>query len=455
MNTHTPVPAAGGRRWPVVFTVLVVIFLATILALLNTHASAAVAADPTPVAAGGGEYTVPHVEHLTEADRADIEATIAANVSHLMETGQISTPRMSETVALAWPLMAAPDFDDPGYYTITGYVDHNPAFPGQLLDYACGQRTYDTSGGYNHQGTDYYLWPFAWNKMAEGDVMVVAAAPGVIVNKTDGNFDQSCSFNSQKWNAIYIRHADGSIAWYGHLKRDSVTTKQIGETVAVGEYLGLVGSSGNSTGPHLHLELYDSSYHLIDPYAGSCNPTTPVSWWQAQRPYQDPAVNKLMTGSAPVSFQSCPSQDITNEATVFQPGDIIYFTAFYRDQPGGDVSTYRLLRPDGTVHVEWTHSSPQSFYKMSYWWWAFELGPDLPSGTWTFEVEFEGTTTSHAFYLGQAASGTPPPTSLLSWPHRLLSVGHINSCWWGYAGRWSNAHGNAIPGTDSTLDSGN
>ena len=43
---------------------------------------------------------------------------------------------------------------------------------------------------------------------------------GIIIGKDDGNFDQNCAFctSSCSWNAVYIQQADGSIAWYGHLK---------------------------------------------------------------------------------------------------------------------------------------------------------------------------------------------------------------------------------------------
>lgn len=410
MNSNSPQPDPSGRRRVALPSLIIVLLLVLLLGRLSAHSWAA-DLPPQPVAAGGGEVALSADDEMSDAERAAIEQTLAANIAQLTAEGRLSAPRAGANVTLEWPLLAAPGFTDPGYHAVTGYVDHNPSFPGRLQDYACGTRTYDTSGGYNHMGTDYYLWPFAWNKMDAGDVQVVAAAPGVIINKTDGNPDRSCTFNSNKWNAVYVRHADGSIAWYGHLKAGSVTPKAIGETVVTGDYLGLVGSSGNSTGPHLHLELHDATYQLIDPYAGTCNPRNSASWWRAQRPYNDSAVNKIMTGHAPVAFQSCPSPDLTNEATAFTAGDTIYFTAFYRDQAGDQTSTYRLLRPDGSVYVAWDHHSPEEFYKLSYWWWAFEFPIDQPAGTWTFEVTFDGQTVSHSFTLTPAADGTPAPTA--------------------------------------------
>jgi hypothetical protein len=54
----------------------------------------------------------------------------------------------------------------------------------------------------------------------------------IIIGKTDGNFDKSCQFNSNDGNAVYVQHADGSVAWYGHMKKGTVTTKNVGEAVA-------------------------------------------------------------------------------------------------------------------------------------------------------------------------------------------------------------------------------
>ena len=52
---------------------------------------------------------------------------------------------------------------------------------------------------------------------------------------------------------VRVKHADGSIALYAHLGRGLDVKK--GDKVAAGQQLGVIGNTGNTTGPHLHLEL--------------------------------------------------------------------------------------------------------------------------------------------------------------------------------------------------------
>jgi hypothetical protein len=123
-------------------------------------------------------------------------------------------------------------------------------------------------------------------------VAIVAAREGVIADKFDGEFDENCAISNADWNgtfsflvfstslvlicflifvAVYVLHDDGTYAWYGHMKKNSLTTKAIGEPVAVGDFLGYVGSSGSSTIAHLHFELQDESGNVVDPWYGPCN----------------------------------------------------------------------------------------------------------------------------------------------------------------------------------------
>ena len=53
-------------------------------------------------------------------------------------------------------------------------------------------------------------------------------------------------------NLIVIRHSNGLSSHYGHCQQRAV---QVGQRVKAGEIIGTVGSTGLSTGPHLHFEI--------------------------------------------------------------------------------------------------------------------------------------------------------------------------------------------------------
>lgn len=348
----------------------------------------------------GGEYKIQKSVCITDEERKEIQEQIRISIAKLKSEGKLPQADPRSTVTFAWPLQAAPSLnDDYDYYGISNFIDHNPAYPNQLLDYNCGTRTYDTQTGYNHQGTDIFLWPFSWYKMDNSQVQIIAGAPGTIVYKSDGNFDRNCAMNNGTWNAVYIQHGDGSIAWYGHMKKNSLTPKAVGQMVVLGEYLGTVGSSGSSTGPHLHFEVYNSSNQLQDPWQGTCNNFTPNSLWTSQKPYYDPKINKLMTHSAPPVFPNCPDQEILNEKNNFQSGDQIITAAYYRDQQAGQLSEFSIIQPDNSVYQSWTHNSPQS-YNASYWYWIRSLPANAQTGTWKFRVVFNSQTYDHTFTVG-------------------------------------------------------
>ncbi len=365
---------------------------------------------PRPVGSGGGALEIPR-DAMTEEPRQQIWEGLWVNIEMLKKEGKLpAVPGTDANPLFEWPLRAAPHLTDYGYHGISGFVDQDPAFPDSLLDYNCGTRTYDTSGGYNHGGVDFFTAPFWWNKMDNSDVEVIAAAPGTLIGKDDGNTDRSCSFNGNNWNAAYVQHDDGSIAWYGHFKNNTVTSKTVGERIETGEYLGVIGSSGNSTGPHLHLEVYDSDSNLNEPYDGPCNNMNPGnSWWATQRPYYDSAVNRVQTGFAPPDLGDCPDPERPKAAQDFNAGTPVYFTTFYRDQLDTQTSTYRILRPDGTQWTSWTHNSNAPHYGWSYWYWWYIPGGGGPTGVWRFVVEYEGESYERLFRLTDlAGSGRVP-----------------------------------------------
>lgn len=354
----------------------------------------------------GGEYVFQHTECISQQQREEIQKAIEINRQRLISEGRLSPVYSTQQVALNWPMQFRAGVTEYDFFSISAGVDHNSAYPNQLLDYNCGTRTYDTQSGYNHAGTDYFLWPFAFNKMDSSDVEIIAAAAGTIIYKSDGNYDRSCSFNSNNWNAVYVQHSDGSVAWYGHMKNGSLTTKAVGQTVAQGEYLGVVGSSGNSTAPHLHLEIYDATNNLIDPYAGPCNNMNASSWWANQRPYIDAAINHIATNDAEPVFNPCPGDDIRNERDYFVATDTIYLMLYYRFLSGGDVANYTIYRPDNSVWGSWsfTHTGPD--YNAAWYYYWIVPGVGEQNGQWKYEVTYNNQTYYHYFYLGTTSSGT-------------------------------------------------
>ncbi|MEL6926424.1 MAG: peptidoglycan DD-metalloendopeptidase family protein, partial [Bacteroidota bacterium] len=254
-------------------------------------------------------------------------------------------------------------------------------------------------------------FPKAWELMENDAVAVVAAERGTIIEKEDGHFDKNCSLNSSgNWNAIYIQHADGSSAWYGHLKANSLTGKGIGSTVERGEYLGIVGSSGASTAPHLHLELYNAQGEVIDPFAGACNGTVENSWWVKQRDYHDSAINQLEVSRFLPESDNCEEPNISNENNSFCANDEVHFIAWLRDLQYSQILQHSILRPDQSTFEYWENSLPGSqgdYLPASMVSQSFVLPRDPQPGVWKYTVRYEGRNYTQEFDVCDESSLTP------------------------------------------------
>ena len=66
-------------------------------------------------------------------------------------------------------------------------------------------------------------------------------------------------------NHVVVDHGDGTFAAYAHLKRSS-TAVSVGDVVVVGQRLGSVGNTGNTSMPHVHVQLMDRA--AVDAAAG-------------------------------------------------------------------------------------------------------------------------------------------------------------------------------------------
>ena len=390
-----PVPTGGGLHlhwpWRVLPAALILLLVPTLARGGDGDPAVPLEHEGGGAGSGGGAPEPSAGPCLQPEERELVRARVEWNRDLLFSLGKIRLNR-NDRFRFRWPLRAvgsaAQAFD---VHNVPGFVDHDERAPGYLLDYRCGTRTYDWASGLNHRGSDFATSPLPWIWMDLDAVQVVAIAAGTIVGKDDGNPDESCSVSSPTpWNAVYVAQEDGSVAWYGHLKAYSLTPRGLGDRVEAGDYLGVVGSSGRSTTPHLHLELYDFDGELLDPFAGPCNATTGNSRWSSQRPYYDSAINQLMVGTALLVRPPCPGRAVTNETNTITRGTLAYFTAFYHDQLAGQVSDHVVRRPDGSVFFSWSQSTTVPHYVASYWWRSLNIGLAAPPGTWTWEVTYEG-----------------------------------------------------------------
>lgn len=110
-----------------------------------------------------------------------------------------------------------------------------PRYAGYYTHPAPGTRRTQTMHG--HNGSDF---------AGKIGTPVIASAAGVIKVAKDSGY------NFGYGNYIIVKHSNGTETVYAHLSSVNVSA---GQNVAQGEMIGRLGSSGNSTGPHLHFEI--------------------------------------------------------------------------------------------------------------------------------------------------------------------------------------------------------
>jgi hypothetical protein len=337
-----------------------------------------------------------------------IDAQIVSNLA------SISLPQAYTTGGRAATLFDLPvsyTGQDCGYYNISNYVDQNKA-TGAIQDYRCGQITYD-----GHTGTDHSIWPFDLYKMDKDLVQVIAAADGVVLAKNDTSYDRNCSFNNQEANYVILLHADGSTSWYYHLKLHSVTSLAIGSIVPRGTVLGTVGSSGISTGPHLHFEIHagaTSATALIDPYTGSCNSLNTTTRWNSQPDYAPAKLVKVFASKHRYQSKSCPTTTYPDESTCYLAGDSLYI--YIMGTMSANTSpSIQITNPSGGTYFTATGSN--TTYRTWVYNWRFVLKGSDPVGLWTATATYAGQTCSYPFTLD--ATGCVSAIATLDAPSTL------------------------------------
>lgn len=121
-----------------------------------------------------------------------------------------------------------------------------------------GMRTITVNGKTTtgmHNGIDIVANPNNRNE----DILAFADGTVVAFQRTGAQYGTTCS--------VRLRHANGLQTFYCHQQSGTIPAFKIGDSVKKGDFLGKVGTTGNSTGVHLHFQIdKGSSVTSVDPW---------------------------------------------------------------------------------------------------------------------------------------------------------------------------------------------
>lgn len=202
---------------------------------------------------------------------------------------------------LGWPVACIPGIN----CTITNFTDINSdGLADCYINNTCRDVPNSASNStyIGHQGTDFSIT----QEQMDAGVNAIAAADGVVKWVFDGYADHCSSIDSSNsqcqapvndfepgqssgyrrctalgnfcgtgtcccfWcfnggNVVVIEHPGKIFTRYDHLKKNSIVIIE-GQTVVKGQKIAQVGDAGNSTGPHLHFEVWNGGYYTSGNY---------------------------------------------------------------------------------------------------------------------------------------------------------------------------------------------
>lgn len=231
---------------------------------------------------------------------------------------------------------------------IQNHFDRDPG-PG-VADLACGHLTYN-----GHDGTDFALDDLA---AMQAGVAVLASAPGTVTGTRDGMADIVISDSAAPplegrdcGNGVVVDHGGGWQTQYCHLKRGSITVRT-GDVVETGTQLGLVGLSGNTEFPHVHIAVRKDGV-AIDPFAPeaaapSCGAPTDDQLWATPIAYDPFGFTGAGFSTAVPEWQAV-KDGLDSPETLPPDAPALVFWAAYFGPKQGDTLTLTITGPGGEV----------------------------------------------------------------------------------------------------------
>lgn len=226
-----------------------------------------------------------------------------------------------------------------------------------VQDFRCRSRSYN-----GHDGVDFAIRDLA--VMARG-VPVVASAPGVVRNARDGMPDVPVTDEASRkriagrecGNGVILDHGGTWRTQYCHLRRGSVTVRA-GQKVQRGAALGLVGLSGLTEFPHLHLTVWRNK-QVVDPFTGllmtaGCQVQQQPLWRKAQAiPYEEVALYNVGFAAGKPDLEAIRKgqrEDGDGSLPATAPALTLWVDILGVEK--GDRIHFRISGPDGKAVIE-------------------------------------------------------------------------------------------------------
>ena len=213
-----------------------------------------------------------------------------------------------------------------------------------------------TPGGHDYlyyDGHDGYDYGLTYEPIA-------AAAPGTV--KMADWIDPNC-FTCLSGLTVEITHGNGLLTFYGHMSQIFVRK---GQQVRRGQVIGISGSTGTATGPHLHFGVY----------VANSNVPTPVDPFGWSGSYPDPYAydrGDLWLGGSP-RYADIAMPHVTVSA-VADPNDSTAVDVSWSSPGEGNVFDVYLVKQDGSMTI-WgggVRAGASVFHGragQSYWFWV-------------------------------------------------------------------------------------
>ena len=270
-------------------------------------------------------------------------------------------------------------------YPVAGQVGRDLAIPyfvdldssDARVDFECGRQTFN-----DHDGHDPYIRSFAEQEIG---VPVFAVLDGVVEEVHDGEPDQNTANDpSLRSNYIRLRHNGDEVTEYVHLKR-GIPVRE-GDVVTAGTQIGMVGSSGPSTGPHIHFESQLAG-ESFEPLAGPCRAGRSYFVDPPQRSSDPLLLGATLSTKSFSEVRPAPFDEASRTGTFVYGTQTIYFKADVANVGGS--STYRLLlEPPNSSRTQVASSGTLVSFdtSMAAIWWGLDVNLNR-LGTWNLVLE--------------------------------------------------------------------